>query len=97
MLAELMRFRHGMPLPGRTENHNDRDGVQCLCRSGLDPTFVNGGLVKAADVHARLGHLISYLIAGSEMRRRVLPAFAADGRDRRNIEADHMDTYPWRL
>ncbi len=32
------------------QNDNHRDGFQHLREAGLDPTFVNGGLVKAAGV-----------------------------------------------
>ncbi|SQJ32397.1 UDP-N-acetylmuramate:alanine ligase [Salmonella enterica subsp. enterica serovar Heidelberg] len=40
MLAELMRFRHGIAIAGtHGKNHNDRDGVQYLCRSGAGPDF----------------------------------------------------------
>ncbi|XPE24592.1 hypothetical protein ACNKHM_07325 [Shigella sonnei] len=48
MLAELMRFVMASPLPEHTANNNRRDGFQHLREAGLDPTFVNGGLVKAA-------------------------------------------------
>ena len=60
--------------------------------AGLDPTFVNGGLVKAAGVHARLGHG-RYLIAEADesdasfLHLQPMVAIVT------NIEADHMDTY----
>ncbi|XNM66815.1 Mur ligase domain-containing protein [Escherichia coli] len=60
--------------------------------AGLDPTFVNGGLVKAAGVHARLGHS-RYLIAEADqsdasfLHLQPMVAIVTD------IEADHMDTY----
>ncbi|VDZ95956.1 UDP-N-acetylmuramate:alanine ligase [Salmonella enterica subsp. enterica] len=60
--------------------------------AGLDPTFVNGGLVKAAGVHARLGHS-RYLIAEADesdasfLHLQPMVAIVT------NIEADHMDTY----
>ncbi len=88
----LCVFATASPLPGRTENHNDRDGVQYLCRSGAGPDFVNGGLVKAAGVHARLGHS-RYLIAEADesdasfLHLQPMVAIVT------NIEADHMDTY----
>ncbi len=55
-------------------------------------TFVNGGLVKAAGVHARLGHG-RYLIAEADesdasfLHLQPMVAIVT------NIEADHMDTY----
>jgi UDP-N-acetylmuramate--alanine ligase len=59
---------------------------------GLDPTFVNGGLVKAAGTHARLGSS-RYLIAEADesdasfLHLQPMVAIVT------NIEADHMDTY----
>ena len=59
---------------------------------GLDPTFVNGSLVKAAGVHARLGNS-RYLIAEADesdasfLHLQPMVAIVT------NIEADHMDTY----
>jgi UDP-N-acetylmuramate--alanine ligase len=60
--------------------------------AGLDPTFVNGGLVKAAGTHARLGSS-RYLIAEADesdasfLHLQPMVAIVT------NIEADHMDTY----
>ncbi|MDN6018464.1 MAG: UDP-N-acetylmuramate--L-alanine ligase, partial [Enterobacterales bacterium] len=60
--------------------------------AGLDPTFVNGGLVKAAGTHARLGSS-RYLIAEADESDasflHLQPMVAVVT----NIEADHMDTY----
>ncbi len=68
------------------------DNPEIVAEAGLDPTFVNGGLVKAAGVHARLGHG-RYLIAEADesdasfLHLQPMVAIVT------NIEADHMDTY----
>ena len=66
MLAELMRFRHGIAIAGTHGKTTTTAMVSSIyAEAGLDPTFVNGGLVKAAGVHARLGHS-RYLIAEAD-------------------------------
>lgn len=93
MLAELMRFRHGIAVAGTHGKTTTTAMVSSIyAEAGLDPTFVNGGLVKAAGVHARLGHS-RYLIAEADesdasfLHLQPMVAIVT------NIEADHMDTY----
>lgn len=93
MLAELMRFRHGIAVAGTHGKTTTTAMVSSIyAEAGLDPTFVNGGLVKAAGTHARLGHS-RYLIAEADesdasfLHLQPMVAIVT------NIEADHMDTY----
>ena len=93
MLAELMRFRDGIAIAGTHGKTTTTAMVSSIyAEAGLDPTFVNGGLVKAAGVHARLGHS-RYLIAEADesdasfLHLQPMVAIVT------NIEADHMDTY----
>ncbi|CAM3215921.1 UDP-N-acetylmuramate--L-alanine ligase [Xenorhabdus nematophila] len=93
MLAELMRYRHGIAIAGthgKTTTTAMISGI--YAQAGLDPTFVNGGLVKAAGTHARLGSS-RYLIAEADESDasflHLQPMVAVVT----NIEADHMDTY----
>lgn len=93
MLAELMRFRHGIAVAGTHGKTTTTAMVASIyAEAGLDPTFVNGGLVKAAGVHARLGKS-RYLIAEADesdasfLHLQPMVAIVT------NIEADHMDTY----
>ncbi|MBG6245846.1 UDP-N-acetylmuramate--L-alanine ligase [Candidatus Symbiopectobacterium sp. 'North America'] len=93
MLAELMRFRHGIAIAGTHGKTTTTAMVASIyAEAGLDPTFVNGGLVKAAGVHARLGSS-RYLIAEADesdasfLHLQPMVAIVT------NIEADHMDTY----
>ncbi|MCG8707485.1 UDP-N-acetylmuramate--L-alanine ligase [Brenneria sp. 4F2] len=93
MLAELMRFRHGIAVAGTHGKTTTTAMVAGIyAEAGLDPTFVNGGLVKAAGTHARLGSS-RYLIAEADesdasfLHLQPMVAIVT------NIEADHMDTY----
>lgn len=93
MLAELMRFRHGVAIAGTHGKTTTTAMISGIYgRGGLDPTFVNGGLVKAAGVHARLGSS-RYLIAEADESDasflHLQPMVAVVT----NIEPDHMDTY----
>ncbi|MGK2946724.1 MAG: UDP-N-acetylmuramate--L-alanine ligase [Candidatus Malihini olakiniferum] len=93
MLAELMRFRHGIAIAGTHGKTTTTAIVASIyAEAGLDPTFVNGGLVKASGVHAHLGSS-RYLIAEADesdasfLQLQPMVAIVT------NIEADHMDTY----
>jgi len=93
MLAELMRFRHGIAVAGTHGKTTTTAMVSSIyAEGGLDPTLVNGGLVKAAGTHARLGSS-RYLIAEADesdasfLHLQPMVAIVT------NIEADHMDTY----
>jgi len=93
MLAELMRYRHGIAVAGTHGKTTTTAMVACIyTEAGLDPTFVNGGLVKAAGVHARLG-VSRYLIVEADesdasfLHLQPMVAIVT------NIEADHMDAY----
>ncbi|WBA09017.1 UDP-N-acetylmuramate--L-alanine ligase [Salinivibrio kushneri] len=93
MLAELMRYRHGIAVAGTHGKTTTTAMVtQIFSEAGLDPTFVNGGLVKSAGTNARLGSS-RYLIAEADesdasfLHLQPMVAIVT------NIEADHMDTY----
>ncbi|PHM52298.1 UDP-N-acetylmuramate:L-alanyl-gamma-D-glutamyl-meso-diaminopimelate ligase [Xenorhabdus sp. KK7.4] len=93
MLAELMRYRHGIAVAGTHGKTTTTAMIAGIyAQAGLDPTFVNGGLVKAAGTHARLG-TSRYLIAEADESDasflHLQPMMAVVT----NIEPDHMDTY----
>lgn len=49
MLAEIMRFRHGIAVAGTHGKTTTTAMISMIyAEAGLDPTFVNGGLVKSA-------------------------------------------------
>jgi len=93
MLAELMRFRHGIAIAGTHGKTTTTAMVSNIyAEAGLDPTFVNGGLVKAAGTHARLGNS-RYLIAEADESDASFLHLQPMVSVVTNIEADHMDTY----
>ena len=66
MLAELMRYRHGVAVAG-THGKTTTTSLlaSILAAEGKDPTFVIGGLVKGANTNARLGES-RYLVAEAD-------------------------------
>jgi UDP-N-acetylmuramate--alanine ligase len=93
MLAELMRYRHGIAIAG-THGKTTTTALmtQIYSEAGLDPTFVNGGLVKSAGTNARLG-CSRYLIAEADESDASFLHLQPMVSVVTNIEADHMDTY----
>ena len=66
MLAEIMRFRHGIAVAGTHGKTTTTSLVaSLLAEGGLDPTFVIGGRLNSADSHARLG-TGRYLVAEAD-------------------------------
>lgn len=93
MLAELMRFRHGVAVAGTHGKTTTTSLVASIfAQAELDPTFVIGGLLNSAGSNARLG-TSKYLIAEADesdasfLHLQPMVAIVT------NIEADHMDTY----
>lgn len=93
MLAELMRFRHGIAVAG---THGKTTTTSLLAsifaEAQCDPTFVIGGRLTSAGSNAQLGHG-KYLIAEADESDasflHLQPMVAVVT----NMEEDHMDTY----
>lgn len=93
MLAELMRFRHGIAVAGTHGKTTTTAMIASIyAQAGLDPTFINGGLIKAAGVYARLG-ASRYLIAEADESDASFLHLQPLVTVITNIEADHMETY----
>ena len=93
MLAELMRFRHGIAIAGTHGKTTTTSLIASIyAEAQLDPTFVIGGLLNSAGTNARLG-ASRYLIAEADESDasflHLQPMVAVVT----NIEADHMETY----
>ena len=93
MLAELMRFRHGIAVAG---THGKTTTTSLLAsiyaEGGYDPTFVIGGLLNSAGSNAKLGKSRYFIAEADESDASFLhlqPMVSVVT----NIEADHMDTY----
>lgn len=93
MLAELMRFRHGIAIAG-THGKTTTTSLMAsiFAEDNLDPTFVIGGLLNSAGTNARLG-TSRYLIAEADESDasflHLQPMVAVIT----NIDEDHMETY----
>ncbi|WP_044105126.1 UDP-N-acetylmuramate--L-alanine ligase [secondary endosymbiont of Heteropsylla cubana] len=93
MLAELMRFRHGIAIAGTHGKTTTTAMVSSIyLEAGLDPTFVNGGLLKSSGIHARLGFSRHIIVEADESDASFLHLYPIVAIIT-NIEADHMDTY----
>jgi len=93
MLAELMRYRHGIAIAGTHGKTTTTSLIASIfAEAKLDPTFVIGGRLNSAGTHAQLG-ASQFLIAEADESDasflHLQPMIAVVT----NIEADHMDTY----
>ncbi len=93
MLAELMRFRHGIAIAGTHGKTTTTSLIASIFAQGqLDPTFVIGGLLNSAGTNARLG-TSRYLVAEADESDasflHLQPMVAVVT----NIDKDHMETY----
>jgi len=93
MLAELMRFRHGIAVGGTHGKTTTTSLVaSLLAEGGLDPTYVIGGRLIGSGVNARLG-ASRYLVAEADESDAsflyLQPMMAVVT----NIDADHLETY----
>jgi UDP-N-acetylmuramate--alanine ligase len=93
MLAELMRFRHGIAIAGTHGKTTTTSLVASIyAEADRDPTFVIGGLLNSAGTNARLGSS-RYLIAEADESDASFLHLQPMVSIVTNIEADHMDTY----
>ena len=93
MLAELMRFSHGIAIAGTHGKTTTTSLVtSILAEGGLDPTYVIGGKLNSSSAHANLGSG-KYLVAEADESDAsflyLQPMLAAVT----NIDADHLPTY----
>ena len=93
MLAELMRFRHGIAVAG-THGKTTTTSLTAtlLAEGGLDPTFVIGGKLTSAGTNARLGEG-DYLVAEADESDASFLHLQPMVSIVTNIDADHMATY----
>ena len=93
MLAEIMRFRHGIAVAGTHGKTTTTSIIAAIyAEAGLDPTFVIGGRVNAVQANARLGDSRYLIVEADESDASFLhlqPMVAVVT----NIDADHMGTY----
>ncbi len=93
MLAELMRFTQGIAVAGTHGKTTTTSLIaSILAEAGMDPTFVIGGKLAAANANARLG-TGEYIVAEADESDasflHLTPVLAVVT----NIDQDHMETY----
>ncbi len=93
MLAELMRFRHGIAIAGTHGKTTTTSLVSSLlAEGGLDPSFVIGGKLNSCGTNAQLGKSAYFVVEADESDASFLflkPMMSVVT----NIDADHMSTY----
>jgi UDP-N-acetylmuramate--alanine ligase len=93
MLAELMRYRHGIAVAGTHGKTTTTSLIAAIFgEAGLDPTFIIGGLVNSIGSNAQLGAgriLIAEADESDASFLHLQPMVTVVT----NIEADHMETY----
>ncbi|MFQ3260655.1 UDP-N-acetylmuramate--L-alanine ligase [Reinekea sp.] len=93
MLAELMRYRHGIAIAG-AHGKTTTTSLMASVMTGedFDPTFIIGGKLNSAGSNARIG-TSRYLVAEADesdasfLHLQPMTAIVT------NIDADHMGTY----
>ena len=93
MLAELMRFRPSVAVGGTHGKTTTTSMVAAVLHdAGLDPTFVNGGVINAHGTNARLGTGAWMVVEADESDGSItrLPATVAVVT---NIDPEHLDHY----
>ncbi len=93
MLAELMRYRHGIAIAGTHGKTTTTSLIASVfAEAGQDPTFVIGGVLKSAGSNAQLGASRFLIAEADESDASFLhlqPMVAVVT----NIEADHLESY----
>ncbi|REG81646.1 UDP-N-acetylmuramate--L-alanine ligase [Marinomonas pollencensis] len=93
MLAELMRYRHGIAVAG-THGKTTTTSLMAsvLAATGEAPTFVIGGRLTSAGANAQLGSS-AYLVAEADESDASFLHLQPQTVIITNIDEDHMDTY----
>ncbi|MGH1439236.1 MAG: UDP-N-acetylmuramate--L-alanine ligase [Cellvibrionaceae bacterium] len=93
MLAELMRYRHGIAVAGTHGKTTTTSLItSILAAADRDPTFVIGGLVHSAGSNAKLG-TSNYLVAEADESDASFLHLQPMVSIITNIDMDHMETY----
>ncbi len=93
MLAELMRFRHGIAIAGTHGKTTTTSLVtSILDKTGLDPTYVIGGKLTSSASNSYLGKG-EYLVAEADESDASFLLLQPMISVVTNIDADHLSTY----
>lgn len=95
VLSELMKYKYSIAIAG---THGKTTTTAMLTNiyieSGLDPTFVSGGVIKSEGVQARLGYSRYLIVEADESDKSLLCLYPTVGIIT-NIDTDHMSTYQY--
>lgn len=93
MLQTLMKFKTGIAISGTHGKTTTTSMISDICiKSGLNPTCINGGLIKSINSYAQLGSSRYFIVEADESDSSFLylnPTIVIVT----NIEKDHMDYY----
>lgn len=93
MLAELMRFKHGIAVAGTHGKTTTTSLISSMLNdAGLDPSFVIGGKLQSLGANAQVGNSRYFVAEADESDASFLylqPVMAVVT----NIDMDHMQTY----
>ncbi len=93
MLAEIMRYRHGIAVAGTHGKTTTTSLVASVfAEAGLDPTFVIGGRLNSAGTNAKMG-ASRFLVAEADESDASFLHLTPMVSIVTNIDADHMHTY----
>jgi UDP-N-acetylmuramate--alanine ligase len=93
MLAEIMRYRHGIAIAGAHGKTTTTSLIaSLLTEAGRDPTYVIGGLLNSSGSNAGLG-TSRYLVAEADESDASFLHLQPMVSVVTNIDADHMETY----
>ena len=93
MLAELMRYRHGVAVAGTHGKTTTTSLIAAVfAEAKLDPTFIVGGRVNSTGTNAKLG-ASRYIIAEADESDASFLHLQPMVSVVTNIEPDHMETY----
>lgn len=93
MLSEIMRFRFGIAVAGTHGKTTTTAMVAMIYQEAdLQPTYINGGIIKSAGTNAKLG-TSQYLVAEADESDASFLHLQPMLSVITNIEPDHMDTY----
>jgi len=93
MLAEIMRYRHGIAVAGTHGKTTTTSLIaSLLAEGGLDPTFVIGGRLNSAGTNAKLG-ASRFLVAEADESDASFLHLTPMVSIVTNIDVDHMHTY----
>jgi len=93
MLAEIMRYRHGIAVAGTHGKTTTTSLVASVfAEAGLDPTFVIGGRLNSAGTNAKMG-ASRFLVAEADESDASFLHLTPMVSIVTNIDVDHMHTY----